>query len=664
MALAADPIDIAGHRAPARIVFGPHETNLGRRRALSARHVAYYERRAAGGAGVIITETASVHASDWPYERAPLALECAEGWRALAGACAPHGTLLLAGIGHCGSQGSSAYSQSVLWAPSRVADAATREVPAEIEPEEIDEVVEGFAAAAALAAGCGLAGVEVDAGARSLLRQFHSGITNHRADAHGTDRLALTRRVLRRVREALGPDGVLALRLCCDELAPWAGVTPEQAQVHLGELAGLVDLVTVVRGGPYSTHAYRPGGHAGEGFNVALTRQMREAAAGRVPVVLQGSVVDPALAELALGDGTADLVEMTRAQIAEPRLVALVRAGRPEQVRPCVLCNQACCVRDARNPVVSCIGEPSSGYETEEATVEGSDAAPLDVLVVGGGPAGLECARVLASRGHRVRLAERDGQPGGALRLASVASGRERLERLTRWLELECRRLGVVIEVGREIGCGDLEEAVRSGTSVVLATGSRARGEPGAAVVASPGPDAGPVVLDALALLGGGVTRLLPGLVVVDDPVGGPIGVAVAEWLASGGREVAIVTQDQVVGTALSRSGDLAEANGRLQRAGVRRELASVIREVGDGQVVLEDVFTGERRALSCSVLVDCGHRVAQDALALANPRLPRAGDCVAPRTALEAVLEGRRRALEVGAGAAAGALASGAHRS
>ena len=91
MSALTGPVDLLGHTAPSRVVFGPHETNLGTGRALSDRHVAYYAARAAGGTGVLVTETASVHPSDWPYERAPLASSCGPGWRAVAGACAPHG---------------------------------------------------------------------------------------------------------------------------------------------------------------------------------------------------------------------------------------------------------------------------------------------------------------------------------------------------------------------------------------------------------------------------------------------------------------------------------------------------------------------------------------------------------------------------------------------
>lgn len=613
------PWELRGRTAPSRALFGPHETNLGTGRSLGPRHVAYYARRAAGGTGVLVTEAASVHPSDHPYDRAPLAADCAPGWAAVGDACRPQGTVVLAGLTHTGGQGSASWTQAPPWGPSRTPDVVTGLVPVPMGDGEVTALVAGFAGAAATAVAAGLDGVEVDAGPRSLLRQFLSPLTNTRTDRHGTDRTALLREVLAAVRAAQGPDRVLALRLCVDELAPWAGLTPEGSGPLVAELAPLVDLLTLVRGSALDGEAYRPTAHRAPGFHVELL-----AAAGATPVVAQGSVVDPEHAEELLAAGYA-AVELTRAQIADAGFVSAVRAGRAP--RPCLLCNQACLVRDTRNPLVSCVVDPRSGHETTEPDVEVPGPGGRPVVVAGAGPAGLEAARVLALRGHDVEVVA--PSVGGLLPALSAAPGRDRFHAFAAWLEGECRRLGVRFTEGRR------EDAD------VVATG----GLPGEPVVAGAVPAA-----DVLA-----GAALPEGPVLVHDPVGGPVGVGVAELLAAGGRAVVLATPDDVVGARLGPAGDLVGANRRLARAGVDRRTAVRLVAWDGAEALLAPVLAPvlgpaadpEPVRVPCAAVVDAGHRLPGRTLPDTG-RARFAGDVVAPRSVLDAVLEGRRAALAV----------------
>jgi 2,4-dienoyl-CoA reductase (NADPH2) len=625
-------LSIGSRTAPNRVMFGPHVTNLGTdERSFSGDHVAYYERRAIGGCGVIVVEGASVHDSDWPYERAPLASRCASGWADIAKACHRHGSLVIASLDHAGGQGSSAYSQQPLWAPSRVPEVNSREVPKWMEHEDIVAVIEGFGEATRLAIGAGCDGVEINAGQHSLVRQFLSGLTNQRGDEYA-DRMLFARQVVHAARSAaiaVRPDAIVGLRLSCDELAPWAGITPEMAPEIARELCELgIDYVVVVRGSIFSAEKTRPDFHEPTGFNVDTCRALSAVLPDSTALFLQGSVVDVGQAEWAINDGVCDAVEMTRAQIADPDLVQKIKNGQHDQIRPCIRCNQTCQVRDARNPIVTCIAEPTSGHESQDPDWYQPASSPQHITVIGAGVAGLETARVASLRGHSVTIIEKSSGIGGIAAIAGPG------QQLVCWLQSEIERLGVQVELNREFDSISLPNS----QVVIQATGAQ-RG------VSEYEITSGTEVLDIAEIRRGNSVLPETGVVVILDPIGGPIGVALAEEL---GERAILVTPDNIAGNELSRTGDLAPANVRLAQRGTRIQRRSVVRGITkqDSHFVVrvQDRFSGELTEIECACVVDAGFRLPTTAIDGAI----QIGDSVAPRTILEAVLEGRRVAASI----------------
>jgi 2,4-dienoyl-CoA reductase-like NADH-dependent reductase (Old Yellow Enzyme family) len=731
--------------APSRVMFGPHETNLGRNRDFTDRHVAYYARRAAGGAGILVTEEVSVHPSDWPYERAPLhnvASATLPNWRSIADAvrATKSNTVVLGALGHSGGQGTSHWSQRELWAPSAVPEVASREVPKVMEQADIDAVVQGFAAAAKQARLQGLHGVEINAGQNSLIRQFLSGLTNMRSDEYGSDRLRFAREVLSAVRDAIdtadaftngdagnigdtpgtskegyptgrssesetyGRRGIVALRLCVDEMAPWAGIVPEAGAAIAVELAPFVDLITVVRGSIYTTWATQPDGHIEPGFGIDLARTVRtalRAAGSQIPVFAQGSIVDWGQAEWALDSEASDGVEMTRAQLADAELVNKLRSNQSARIRPCLLCNQTCKVRDNRSPIITCVVDPFTGHETEDQPVPTPQSPNARSLtIIGGGVAGMEAARVGALRGFAVTVIESSPTLGGITVAAARGSGRARLNTIVDWLVGELATLGVTVRCNETVSNRRLAE-LRATGEVIVTTGATTgtlpfTTEPNATIHHAAD------LLSNPALLG----TISAGPVVLWDPIGGPIAISIAELLAAtvgatgneagqdheagegqegrkveedrvtgetasdiqadepttlGGTDagsvadgeagkpstITLVTPDFLVGEKLALTGDLAPSQPRLHGSGVILVKRSLIRNVSATEVLVEDRFSGVQTTIACQTFIACGHRLPNTVLDPSELYL-QAGDRVAPRTIHEAILEGRRAALKL----------------
>jgi 2,4-dienoyl-CoA reductase (NADPH2) len=335
--------------------------------------------------------------------------------------------------------------------------------------------------------------------------------------------------------------------------------------------------------------------------------------------------------------------------MADANLVAKARAGTPERIRPCVLCNQTCMVRDNRNPIVTCIVNPLSGHEWEDPQVVYSATISSDLQVVGGGPAGLEAARVAALRGHNVTLFEESDRLGGALHEVAKLPGRARFARFAEWLELDARERGVIVKTSTRITPGDLSHT----SHVIVACGSRA-GDPTYELSDSAAVWSAIDVLKALDSEGSPSEGALPeGDVLVWDPIGGPIGVGVAELLLRAGFGVHLATPDYIIGNELARSGDLGPANARLAQAGVTAHKRCNLVSVAEGSAVLADRFSASTTEVPVDWVVDAGHRLGEDSLftmlSEAGLKASAAGDGVAPRTVHEAVREGRRRVLELG---------------
>ena len=640
------PLSLRNKTAPSRIIFGAHQTNFALHNRFEARHAAYYAARAAGGAGVIVLEGSLVHPSDWPYEYAIFGYEesVVPGYRLAAEAIQAHGALVLAHLTHSGGQGTSHYSQQPLWAPSPVPEVNSREVPKEMELEDIAAIVEGFGRAAGSALAGGLDGVEINAGQDSLLRQFMSPLTNLRQDEYGgglENRLRLVRQVIGAVRRQLGGRAIIGLRLSGDEYAPWAGLKPEDTRQIAQLLAaeGQLDFISVTGGSIYSKHLTRAGLYMPPGYAAHLAAGIK--AAVQIPVFAQGSIVEPAMAERLLAEGQADAIEMSRALIADPDLPQKLRAGRLDEVRPCLLCNQDCVVNTVQNPRLSCAHNPAAGYEAQaEFGAPGAAPVPQRVWVVGGGPAGLEAARVAARRGHQVTLYEKRDRLGGTIRLAAAAPGRERLALAVDWLEAQLRRLpNVSINMGVEV-TADLILA-EAPQAVIVAVGGQAGPYPAVTF------ENGAPVLDPRQVLAGAAPQP-PGKAVILDEAGDHPAMGAAEWLAGRGWQVEIVSEDMFIGQRLTATLELTPWNQRAPGQGiVFRPQLEVRRVVGRTIIAVDRFGRAEICIPEVDLVVSAAYEVPDEALYFAlkqaGQRVYRAGDCVAPRRLGQAILEGYR---------------------
>jgi 2,4-dienoyl-CoA reductase (NADPH2) len=625
-----------------RIMFSAHLTNYAEDGLPTEQHAAYYEARAAGGAGLIVTEEHSTHPTDWPYEKLIHGFhpEVVPGYRRITYAVHRHGTPIFAQINHNGGQGSGMYTRLPVWAPSPVADPLFREVPKEVDQREIAEIIDGYATVAAHCKAGGFDGIELQCSHSSIVRGFLSPAMNIRTDEYGgslENRARLLLQIVAAVRETIGRDIALGVRLCGDELIE-GGTTIEDAVDVAGmvEDQGLTDyLNTSIGVATASLYMIEASMQVRPGYALFIPSALRKAV--ELPVVGVGRFKDPLQAERALAEGHCDLVGVVRGQIADADFAAKARAGLADDIRLCLSCNQECVGRMGLNRWLGCIENPVTGREADPGERLQTALQPRKVVVVGGGPAGLQAASTAAARGHRVVLFERTDELGGQARIAASVPSRAEFGDIVRNLVHECRRAGVDLRVGVDADVATV--MAEHPDAVVITTGA----EPARPYWA---PDDAATVVDVRDVLEGSARP--SGHVVVVDELGFHQATSVAELLADRGCSVEVITPGMVVGQDLGITLDLEHWNVRAAAKGITQRTDLVPMSWAPGALAMLHHPTGVNIEVPCDWVVLAVPQRPVDHLYHHLKNEPgvdvqRAGDCVAPRRAHAAVVEGAR---------------------
>lgn len=633
-----------------RIVFGAHTTNMAEDGLPGARHLGYYLERARGGAAMITVEPMPVHPAA-VLTRGNFRPGCDSviaPFQRLTEACKAEGAVMIQQLYHVGAHGDWDNSWHANWSPSGGPSYHDNDGSHAMTEAEIEETIDGFVQAALRCQKAGFDGVEVWAAYHSLLDQFWTPFSNQRIDRWGgslENRTRLSREILRRIRAACGKDFIIGLSVSEDLES---AVLPDRDEmmriIALHDAEGLMDYVTVGAGSYLAFQKIIPSFQLAENLGVDLAAVLK-AAGLKARIIAEAGIRTAENANTVLGAGQADLVALVRGQIADPHLVAKAQAGRAEDIRGCLSCNQQCWGRRGRDYYISCLINPSVGHEYLWGGAAFSPAqTPQRLLVVGGGPAGLEAARVAAARGHDVILAEAAPHLGGAFRLAGLQPRRAQILDLIDWYERQLNKLGVEIRLNTYLEAEEI--AAMDAARVVLATGAQ--------------PDASGFqkALPQIARLTGAersdvatvedvmARAVRPGQnVVLLDEGGHWRGLGTAWHLAAAGHAVTIVTPDAMVGQALLRMADDATARAELARLGVRFVTEHAIIEWTGQAARCRSLLTGEEQQIDADTLVLATGNRADPELADALRGLGLAplviGDALAPRQAAAAIRDG-----------------------
>jgi 2,4-dienoyl-CoA reductase-like NADH-dependent reductase (Old Yellow Enzyme family)/thioredoxin reductase len=611
----------------------------------------YYEEKARGGVGLMMCfGSASVHPSSTARDWNGVELfddGVIPSLEQFSSTMHRYDVPVVCQITHRGRRGRSIDMWNRLYAPSDVREPNHRENPHPLDQETIEVFIRAFADAAWRLKQGGFDGCEIMASHCHLIDQFLTPNANQRTDAYGAgsieNRMRFGVRVIEAVRERVGADFIVGIRITGDDFTEH-GLDNAQMQEICGRLNDLklLDYFNVL-GSSAETYVGEAAAVPNMSFKLGLYTYL--AASIRqvvdVPVIAFGRIVDPVQAEKVLAAGEADLVIMNRALIADPHLPNKARAGQLDDIRQCMGYNEGCIDRIYTGRGVTCVQNPVIGREAQWADLRPSSRAKK-VVVVGGGPAGLEAARVARSRGHHVVLIEQSGALGGQTLIAKRAPGRQDFDGATRWSSRQCQKLGVEIRLHTTADAHIVQ--AESPDVVIIATGAVAR-VPALAGMAQH------TVVSAWDVLLGRAEHLGQVLLVIDEEYGHQ-GPTTAEYLRDHGHEVDLITSQEVIGSFLGAT-TRPPLLTRCFRKGIQFFHHLRAEALRDQHLIARNEWTGELSQVGPYdgfVFAYGGVRVdtLSTALTAAGMDVRVVGDAFAPRSLQHAILEGHQYARDL----------------